>query len=767
MAQVDPLAAVHGSRAAVHGSRAAVHGSRASAVHGSRAAAVRPRDAQRPVRRALHPVRDRRWRQVQHQVARRVRPRGRRQVRGGGQWDARSVGERQPGPPPRPARRLDLARHAAGGRRHGGERGQLHAGVEGPVRPALHRPGVRAEPAAGPAARVVRAARAGPDARTVRRAGRPCPVRVTGEEQRRRPCPVEETARQPQHPPLLRAGAASRDAAVVPRATEPRAVVRLDQGREPGDLQPEPAGPVVEHGPPPVAQITHQRLLRARVHGAYRHPPYRSARGDHQSDQPSAVRRGQPVRVEDHLEARVVVTVQLLTGVHGRLRRGHGPRRHGPHPAAPLGPDHAHPERLPGRPGGEVAQIGVTAQPQHPVRAPASLHQPRHRRYVAACEPGARAAHAGVHRAPTARQPFDGERARAVGPFEGEHGQQILQPPLAHQAPLDPQLHRQTRQHPVPGPVQESARPLEERCAVRLPAHRQTVQEVAEVVPQAGRVVGGAPVRVPVAEEGADLLAGGDPVAYAGDVGAPPGDRALPHAPVVDVFGQDVDGAGEIVRRDHHRGVLVQPALGEGEGVAVPEGAPEHLVPRHPVGEQARVPGDVRPGPGAGQPAVLPCLLPAPAGQPPHVAGRQIRTGRLQRRDHPLVRVVDDDVVAVRERQVGDGPGGVPDARVAGRAQTGVRLPDEPEAAVPGRELRRDPAAAVRRAVVDEHHLDRVERLLSHRAQTVSEVVLDVVNRDDDAEEWLHALVNRGRVRGSPALTRSGERGPSAGPVAV
>ncbi|CAH9415574.1 hypothetical protein SGL43_02592 [Streptomyces globisporus] len=33
---------------------------------------------------------------------------------------------------------------------------------------------------------------------------------------------------------------------------------------------------------------------------------------------------------------------------------------------------------------------------------------------------------------------------------------------------------------------------------------------------------------------------------------------------------------------------------------------------------------------------------------------------------------------------------------------------------------------------------------------------------DDDAEEWwLHVLVNRGRVRGSPALTRTGERGPS------
>lgn len=268
--------------------------------------------------------------------------------------------------------------------------------------------------------------------------------------------------------------------------------------------------------------------------------------------------------------------------------------------------------------------------------------------------------------------------------------------------------------------------------------------------------------RVPTAEERADLLARGDPVPYARDVRAPPGDRALPHPPVVDVLVQDVDGPGEVVRGDHHRGVLVQPALGEGEGVRVPEGAAEHLVPRHPVGQQARIPGDVGTRPGAGQPAVLPRLLPPPPGQPPHVAGRQVGAGRLQRGRHPLVRVVHDDVVAVRERQVRNGGSGVPYAGVAGRAQPRVLLPHQPEAVVPGGELRRDPAAGVRRAVVDHDHLDRVEGLVRHRPQAVLEVALHVVDGDDDAEEWLHVLVNTGPVPGSPTLTRTGERGPPA-----
>ncbi|ESU47739.1 hypothetical protein P376_4284 [Streptomyces sp. HCCB10043] len=228
------------------------------------------------------------------------------------------------------------------------------------------------------------------------------------------------------------------------------------------------------------------------------------------------------------------------------------------------------------------------------------------------------------------------------------------------------------------------------------------------------------------------------------------------------MLGEDVDRAREMVRGDHHRRVLVQPALGEGEGVRVPEGPPEHLVPCHPVGQQTRIPGDVRTGPRARQPAVLPGLLPPLPGQPPHIAGHQIGAARLQGGRHPLVGVVHDDVVAVRERQVGDGGGGVADAGVAGGAQSGVLLPHQAEPLVPGGELRRDPGASVRRTVVDHHHLDRVEGLLRHRPQAVLQIGLDVVDGNDDAEErWLHVLVNRGRVPGSPPLTRTGERGPS------
>ncbi|CAM5594268.1 hypothetical protein SCYAM73S_07462 [Streptomyces cyaneofuscatus] len=693
---------------------------------------VRPRDPQRPVRPPLHPVHDRQPSQVHDQVPRRVRTRGRRQVRGGGHRGAGPVGEQQPGPPARAALRLDLTGGPVRGGRHGGETVERHTYRERrpmiPALPALHRERTLLGP----------------------------PLLPVAHQQKGR----GRSAPDPPPPQLQRPAL--------------RTAARLHHRAQPLHPHPQPPAPVVEHRPPAVAQVVHERLVRARVQGAHRHPPDRPARRDDQPDQPAngpgpapttVSRRGQPVRVEDHLEAGVVVTVQLLPGVHRRLGPAHGPHRNRPHPTARLRPEHPHLQLPSRRPGGKVAQIGVPVQPQLPVRAPPRLHEPCDRRHVGAREPGAHAAHAGVHRPPPPRQPLHRECARAIGPFEGEDGQQLLQPPLPHQPPLDAQLRRQPLQHAVPRPVDERPGTLQERRPVGVAAHRQPVQEVPEVVAQTGRVVRPPLRRAPVptlAQERADLLARGDPVPYAGDVRTPPGDRALPYPPVVDVLVQHVDRAREIVRGDHHRRVLVQLPLREREGVPVPEGAPEHLVPRHPVGEQARVPGDVGAGARGGQPAVLPRLLPPLPGQPPHVAGHQIGAGRLQRGHHPLVRVVDDEVVAVRERQVGDGRGGVPDAGVAGRAQPGVLLPHQPEPAVPGGELLGDRRAAVRGAVVDHHHLDGVETLFRHRAQAVLQVVLDVVDGDDDAEErWLHVLVNRGRVPGSPPLTRTGERGPS------
>ncbi len=94
---------------------------------GARPRRIRPRDAHAPVRGALHEVRVRRARQVQHQIARRVRVRGRRQVRGGGQGDAVAAREQQPRPPPRPTDGLDLAGSPVRCGRGVGQLGDGHA----------------------------------------------------------------------------------------------------------------------------------------------------------------------------------------------------------------------------------------------------------------------------------------------------------------------------------------------------------------------------------------------------------------------------------------------------------------------------------------------------------------------------------------------------------------------------------------------------------------------------------------------------------------
>ncbi len=354
-----------------------------------------------------------------------------------------------------------------------------------------------------------------------------------------------------------------------------------------------------------------------------------------------------------------------------------------------------------------------------------------------------------MHGPPSARRTRHGERARPVGPFELQDGQQFVDPALPHQLPADACRGRQPGQGRVARPVDERARVRHERGTVRGAAHRQTFQEVHEVVAQARDVVAQPLAGAAVREERADLFAGGDPVPHAPHVRAPPGDRALPDPPVVDVLVQHVHRPGEVVRRDHHRGVLVEPAHREGEGVPVPEGAPEHLVPRDAVREEPGVAGDVGAEAVAGQPAVLPGLLPFLPGEPPHVARHQVGTRRLQGRQHPCVRVTDEDVVAVGEREVRDAGGGAGDPRVPGGAEPRVGLVDAAEAVVPGGELLGDPAAPVGRAVVDHHYLDGVEGLPGQRVETLRQVVLDVVHGDDDAEEWLHVRINPGERRGS------------------
>src|SRR4051812_10233637 len=82
---------------------------------------------------------------------------------------------------------------------------------------------------------------------------------------------------------------------------------------------------------------------------------------------------------------------------------------------------------------------------------------------------------------------------------------------------------------------------------------------------------------------------------------APLRDRQLPtlaDAPIVDDLGDHIDSTGRVVERQHYGDVLVDPPFGKAAGLAVPEGAPEELVPRGTVvyqqpvvaGEQQLVP---------------------------------------------------------------------------------------------------------------------------------------------------------------------------------
>lgn len=260
----------------------------------------------------------------------------------------------------------------------------------------------------------------------------------------------------------------------------------------------------------------------------------------------------------------------------------------------------------------------------------------------------------------------------------------------------------------------------------------------------------------PVGEEAADGGDGGDPVADAPGHGPPGGDRAVAVAPVVYGFLDDVDGAGQEVGGQDDGDVLVQHPGGEGEGVLVPEGAAEHLVARDAVAEQDPVPGDV-----GGLPGLLHRLaehrglfeLPA-RPQPEHVAGGEVGPGAVEFGQHPGVRAGRHDVVAVDERQELRAGVGLADPGVAGRAESGVLLPDQPEARVAVRELLCQGRSVVRGAVVDEDDLQVRHGLLGERGQAGTEVLLDVVEGDDDGETGCHrgARSFGTRGRGLPIL---------------
>ncbi len=193
----------------------------------------------------------------------------------------------------------------------------------------------------------------------------------------------------------------------------------------------------------------------------------------------------------------------------------------------------------------------------------------------------------------------------------------------------------------------------------------------------------------------------------------------------------------------------------------VPEGAAEHLVAGDTVAEQDPVPGDM-----GGRAGLLhrfaehPGLFEIPVGtQPQDVPRGEVGAGTVEFGEHPGVRAGRDDVVAVDERQELRTGVGLTDPGVAGRAEPGVLLPDQPEARVAFRELLRQCRAVVRGAVVDEDDLQVRHGLLGERGQAGTEVLLDVVEGDDDGETGCHRGARSFRGMGLRGAWRA-RRGP-------
>jgi hypothetical protein len=301
---------------------------------------------------------------------------------------------------------------------------------------------------------------------------------------------------------------------------------------------------------------------------------------------------------------------------------------------------------------------------------------------------------------------------------------------------LEPLEHGELGHHRVVGLGQQLAHRLAQPGPVRLAALAGHVDVQRQLAGHHREQLGPPQAGVAVLQERGDGPGGAHPVLQVAGLGPPLRDRlglALALAPVVDDVAQHVHGPGQVVRRDRHRGVLVQTGR-EREPVPLEELAAEDLVPRGAVGQQVGPPGDV--GPLVGDPehrGVHRGRARPGRGEPPHAAAGQVGAGLGQRPHHQLVGVAGEDVVGVQERQVG--AGGVPGAGVAGRAEALVLLLDQPEPPVPGGELLGDRDTAVRRAVVHHDHFEVPQRLLLQRLQTGLQVALDVVEGHDDAEK--------------------------------
>ena len=204
--------------------------------------------------------------------------------------------------------------------------------------------------------------------------------------------------------------------------------------------------------------------------------------------------------------------------------------------------------------------------------------------------------------------------------------------------------------------------------------------------------------------------------------------------PQVDEVAQDVEPGRGDEGPGQGRLVLVAQALGEREARVLPELASVDLVDGEDVGQHQRHVGEREPlavrcvvelhQPGQALPPVLVALQPAD-----HHVGAGPRDGG----HHRLVGPGHQQVVGVEEGEVGAAR--LRDPPVAGGAQAGVGLVDDPEPRVLGGVPLGDGDGAVGAAVVDQDRLEPGVGLGQQALEGVGDVALDVVNGDDDTQE--------------------------------
>ncbi len=239
------------------------------------------------------------------------------------------------------------------------------------------------------------------------------------------------------------------------------------------------------------------------------------------------------------------------------------------------------------------------------------------------------------------------------------------------------------------------------------------------------------------ADQPGDLVDGQQPVVQVVLARLLLGDRGAVAArpPAVDDVGQDVEGGrGQVGAGDRHLVLVAHPDR-ELQARRLDELAAEHLGAREDVGQRLGHVGErdsrarnlVEPA----RPRLLDVrrlvLLPlegahGEVGAAPHQRTHVVGQRGLGER---VVGVDEGDQVAA----------GLADAGVAGGAEAGVLLPDDPHPVVGRRVPGDDVHRPVRRAVVDDHDLEVRVGLAQDRGQALVDVLLDGVDRHDHADQ--------------------------------